>query len=240
MAIEAVSVVVPTLREVENLPELTARLGTLRSSLGLKLELLVMDDGSRDGTVEWVRDEAPDWVELVVRTEDHGLARAVLDGVERARHPVVVVMDADLSHPPESVPTMLAALDDGYEMVVGSRYVAGAGTDEEWHWVRALNSRVATLLARPLTRVCDPMAGFLAFRRDLLADCDALDPVGFKIGLEMIVKCGIDRVREVPIRFATRRAGSSKLNLGEQVLYLRHLLRLYRYRLGRRGRRRAA
>jgi dolichol-phosphate mannosyltransferase len=227
-----VSVVVPTYREAENLPHLVERLAAVRSDHGLPLEAIIVDDDSRDGTRSWAAEEAPSWVRLIVRTGRRGLSRAVLEGIEVARGGVIVVMDADLSHPPERIPAMLEALDGGAEFVIGSRRVQGASTDEDWHWFRRWNSRVATLLARPLTRARDPMAGFLAFPKALMGRAGPLDPVGYKIGLELIVKCGVQRLREIPIHFADRQFGKSKLTLGQQLRYLQHLLRLYRYRLG--------
>lgn len=223
------TVVVPTKREADSLPLLVERLAGVRERRGLDLRLLVMDDDSRDGTVEWAR-STPDWVELVVRTRDHGLSAAVLDGVRRAETETVVVMDADLSHPPETIPELLARLDEGCDFVVGSRYAAGGATDEAWTLLRAVNSRVATALARPLTSIRDPMSGFFAFRRRLLERAERLDPIGYKIGLEILVRCRAERVAEVPIRFAVREHGESKLGLTEQVRYLRHLGRLYRFR----------
>jgi dolichol-phosphate mannosyltransferase len=113
---------------------------------------------------------------------------------------------------------------------MGSRYVAGGGMDEDWGWFRHLNSRVATWLARPLSRVTDPMAGFFALRQSTFARAEELDPVGWKIALELIVKCRCRNVAEVPIQFHDRKHGESKLNLKEQINYLRHLKRLYGHR----------
>jgi len=227
-----VSVIIPTLNEAESLPLLTRRLDEVRRVHDLDLEVLIMDDDSRDGTAEWVDGEAPSWVRLVVRTERPGLAQAVVDGIERASHSSLIVMDADVSHPAEKIPEMLSLLDQGCELVIGSRYVGGGGTEEDWTLYRHLNSRVATLLARPLTDIKDPMAGFLAFRKDLVKQGAPLDPVGFKIGLELIVKCHVATAREIPIHFTVRRHGASKLTLKEHLRYLQHLARLYRYRLG--------
>lgn len=224
--------IVPTYREALNLPELCERPAAVRANYGLVLEVLIMDDDSRDGSREWAQMHAPSWVRLVVRRERRGLALAVADGLALASHPYLVVMDADLSHPPERIPAMLDLLDRGHDFVIGSRYVSGASTDERWHWLRALNSRIATLLARPLTSARDPMAGFLAFRRELVEGGAELDPIGFKIGLELIVKCGVERLGEIPIHFSDRHAGESKLGLKEQLRYLLHLGRLYRYRFG--------
>ena len=107
-------------------------------------------------------------------------------------------MDADLSHPPEVLPAMLAKLDGGADFVLGSRYVSGGTTSHDWGFLRWLNSRVATLLARPLTSVRDPMSGFFALRRSTFELGKDFNPVGYKIGLELIVKCGCERVRRGP------------------------------------------
>jgi dolichol-phosphate mannosyltransferase len=141
-------------------------------------------------------------------------------------------MDADLSHAPEVVPMMLAKLEGGADFVVGSRYVRGGTTSDDWGFVRWLNSRVATLLARPLTSIRDPMAGFFALRRSTFEAGRDFSPVGYKIGLELIVKCECERVVEVPIHFEDRRFGNSKLTFGQQMLYLKHLRRLYNFRFG--------
>ena len=135
-------------------------------------------------------------------------------------------MDADLSHPPERIPDLLTQLDGDCDMVVGSRYVRGASTAGEWGLARTLNSRIATLLATPLTACSDPMAGFFAVDRRALPDPAVLRPVGYKIGLELMVR-GRLRVREVPIAFADRRDGRSKLGWRQRLDYLRHLGRLY-------------
>jgi dolichol-phosphate mannosyltransferase len=226
-----VSVVVPTYREAENIPHLVERLSAVRDG-GLDLELWLMDDDSGDGTEEVVRSLALPWVHLVVRKADRGLSQAVLDGLRRSTRDVLVVMDADLSHPPEKIPEMLAALADGAEFVVGSRFVEGGSTDDDWGLLRWLNSRVATLLALPLTSIQDPMSGFFALRRSTFAAGRDFSPVGYKIGLELIIKCHCRLVAEVPIHFADRRLGKSKLTLKEQLKYLKHIRRLYNYKYG--------
>jgi dolichol-phosphate mannosyltransferase len=145
---------------------------------------------------------------------------------------MVVVMDADLSHPPEVIPQLIEALDGGAEIAVGSRYVDGGSTADDWGVLRWVNSRVASLLARPLTRLRDPMAGFFALRRSTFEAGTDWNPVGYKILLECVVKCDCRRVAEVPIHFVDRAHGESKLTLREQLLYIRHLRRLYTHRLG--------
>jgi dolichol-phosphate mannosyltransferase len=149
-----------------------------------------------------------------------------------AQGDVLVVMDADLSHPPEKIPDLVAAIRSGAaDFAIGSRYIAGGGLGAEWGFFRWLNSRCATLLARPLTSVRDPLAGFFAMSRATFAAGAPFDPIGFKIGLELIVKCGCRRIEETPITFEARHAGHSKMTFREQLNYLRHLRRLYYYKL---------
>jgi dolichol-phosphate mannosyltransferase len=142
------------------------------------------------------------------------------------------VMDADLSHPPESIPAILSELRQGSDFVVGSRYVEGGMTDDNWGMLRWLNSRVATVLARPFTSIKDPMSGFFALSRATYAGADELNPIGYKIGLELLVKCRCKRVSEVPISFSDRILGESKLTAREQLRYLQHIRRLFLYKYG--------
>jgi len=141
-------------------------------------------------------------------------------------------MDCDLSHPAEKIPTMVLALASGQQMVLGSRYVPGGSTSDDWGVFRWLNSRVATLLARPLTNVKDPMSGFFALRKSDFEQARDLNPVGYKVALELIVKCRFENVGEIPIGFIDRVYGESKLTLKEQLKYIKHLRRLYLYRFG--------
>lgn len=223
-----ISVVVPTFREAKNLPVLVP---AVAAALGTGYEVVVVDDDSNDGTEEACAQLAKEYpVRLIVRRGERGLSSAVLAGLRAAGGTHLVVMDADLSHPPDAIPALVAPLRAGADFVIGSRYVRGGSTEEGWGVYRWLNSKVATLLARPLARVNDPMAGFFALTRERLALAQALDPIGYKIGLELLVKCGCRRVVEVPIHFRNRLHGESKLTLKEQINYLRHLLRLYRFR----------
>jgi dolichol-phosphate mannosyltransferase len=227
VVVSPISIVVPTFRERENIPLLIERIGKLAETDNLTVELIFMDDKSKDGSLELVRELGLDWVRFVERDGERGLSAAVIDGIRLAKYPVVVCMDCDLSHPPERIPQMVLGLSSGQEFVIGSRYVSGGSTDDDWGFFRWLNSRIATVLARPLTSVRDPMSGFFAMRRDDMNRAKELNPVGYKIALELIVKCGFDRVAEVPIHFADRIYGESKLTLIEQLKYIKHLRRLY-------------
>lgn len=230
-----VSIVVPTYREAENLEELVARLREAMCDCAAGYEIIVVDDDSRDGTEEEMQRlaEVGHPVRLITRREERGLSSAVLRGFEEANGATLVCMDADLSHPPEAVPHLVEHLQaSGADFVIGSRYVEGGSTQEGWGLFRWLNSKVATLLARPFTRARDPMAGFFVLPREVFERAAALDPVGYKIGLELIVKCNCRDVQEVPIHFANRKRGESKLSFKEQVNYLRHLKRLADHKFG--------
>ena len=227
-----ITVVIPTYREVDSIPHLIARLERLRESSGLDIEVLLMDDDSRDGSEELVASLALPWVRMVTRKINRGLSYAVLDGLMLSSRETLVVMDADLSHPPETIPAMLAALDEGTDVVVGSRFADGGSTADDWGLLRWLNSRVATLLALPLTTLSDPMSGFFAIRRATVLAGRDFNPVGYKILLELIIKCRCRRVVDVPIHFDNRRFGESKLTFMEQLRYIQHLRRLYIYKFG--------
>lgn len=209
---------------------LLSRLEQVRRTNNLDLELVVCDDDSADGTIELIERAALPWVRLLVRHGERCLSSAVLQGLRLARHPRLVVMDADLSHPPERIPALLAELDAGADFVIGSRYAPGGSTDAKWGFFRRMNSKIATLLARQFTNVQDPLSGFFALDRSVLERALDLDPIGYKIGLELLVKCECRRVREVPIHFEDRSVGESKLDLREQLRYIRHLRRLFIYK----------
>jgi dolichol-phosphate mannosyltransferase len=228
-----VSVIVPTFREAENLPILVPRVAAALQAAGLTGEIVIVDDNSQDGTDAVCTRLAETYpLRLIVRKKERGLSGAVVTGLQHARGAVLLVMDADLSHPPEAIPQLVEPLRTNQaDFTIGSRYVAGGATDDDWGLFRWLNSKVATLLARPLTSARDPMAGFFALRAESFEQAQALNPIGYKIGLELMVKCHCRRVHETPIHFRDRLHGTSKLSIKEQVNYLRHLGRLYAYQL---------
>jgi dolichol-phosphate mannosyltransferase len=172
-------------------------------------------------------------LKLIVRERPKdGLGGAVLHGMRLSRGRLLVVMDADLQHPPEKLPELLAPLEtqNGTDFVLGSRHVAGASTGEQWGVLRKINSDVATMLARPFAGPTkDPMSGFFALRRETFERAQRLTPLGYKIGLELMCKCRVKQIKEVPIHFAERTRGESKLSMKEQIRYLEHLSRLYEF-----------
>ena len=222
--------IVPTYNEKENLQELATRIFKACGAAGIDAELVVVDDNSPDGTGAYAEELAKtNRVKVVHRPGKLGLSSAVLDGLKVASGSVLLVMDADLSHPPEKIPEMVSKIESGEaDVVVGSRYVKG-GSVEDWPFTRKIISKSATLLARWLTKVKDPMSGFFALKKTVI-DGVELNPVGYKIGLEILVKGKYSKVVEVPIHFANRRAGTSKLGGTEVLKYLDHVTMLYEHK----------
>jgi len=225
------SVVVPTYNEAGSVPKLAERLHT---ALGARdWELVIVDDGSPDGTADIAAALAPRIPTNVVRRAGKGgLASAVIAGFAAARGDVLVVMDADLSHPPELVPALLSAIEDGADLAVGSRYVAGGGV-EDWPMKRQIVSRVACLMGSALVPVRDATSGFFALRRSVIEGV-TLNPIGFKIGFEVIARGRYRRVVEVPYTFRDRELGASKFGRREVGQYVVQLGQIARDKLLRR------
>ncbi len=226
------SVVVPTRNEAAGIRRFLDAL--LPALDGIDAEVIVVDDST---------DETPAVVERHARRSSQpirlhhraahertgGLGGAVKVGFEAAQGRFVAVMDADLQHPPATLPLMLAAATDGADLVVGSRFT-GAGGVGDFGPIRKAVSQGAASLARlffpkRLLDVSDPMSGLFLVRRERLV-VDELRPHGFKILLELLVRSAPLRVAEVPYTFGERVAGESKASVREGCRYLMHLLRL--------------
>jgi dolichol-phosphate mannosyltransferase len=228
-----ISIVVPTYKEAENLRPLSRAIGEALEPAGLDYEVIFVDDDSNDGSEEIcaeLQKEHP--VRILVRKDERGLATAVIHGMRAAKGEIIVVMDADLSHPASAIPEMVSRLESRRsDFVLGSRYVAGGSIHDEWSIFRKLNSMVPSLMARPLCPLKDPMSGFFAIRKDDMPDPSILSPIGYKVALEIYAKGRFSAPSEVPIHFADRRYGESKLSLKEQLNFIRHLGRLYAFKL---------
>jgi dolichol-phosphate mannosyltransferase len=224
---DKISIIIPTYNEKDNIAPLLSRID--KALAGYNYEVLVVDDNSRDGTIEAAEALADRYpVKVLVRRNERGLATAVVHGLKSASGQIIGVMDADLQHPPEVLPDLIKAIQDGADMVVASRYIPGGGCPN-WGLSRRVISKVALMISHlllPSTRqVKDPLAGFFMFRRQSV-DPARLKPIGYKISLEVMLIGQFQRVVEVPYIFEERSAGQSKLNPGEQIDYLKHLFSL--------------
>lgn len=231
------TIVVPTRNEAQNVDELVRRTSAAMSGASLVWELLLVDDSDDDTPAVARRHRVEGRPVRVLHREPgervDGLSGAVLTGFARARGRVIAVMDADLQHPPELLPELVCAvLADGADISIASRYCAGAssdatdGLDGPWRRLVSRACRWLVWLVRPrLWRVRDPLGGFFVFRRSVIRGV-VLRPTGYKILLELLARGHWRRVVEVPYRFAPREAGTSKSELRQGVIFLRHLLRL--------------
>jgi dolichol-phosphate mannosyltransferase len=212
------TVCLPTYNERENLaPMLTALGGVLRDGD----RVLVIDDSSPDGTGELadrLAGELP-FVDVLHRERKEGLGPAYIAGFRQAlagSAELVLEMDCDFSHDPADVPRLIAAAEEGADLVLGSRYVRG-GAVGDWGLVRRAISRGASLYTGLFLRmhVKDPTGGFKCFRRQVLEtlDLDAITPRGYAFQIETtyrVRRAGF-RVVEIPITFTERTAGRSKM-----------------------------
>ncbi|HEV2038058.1 MAG TPA: polyprenol monophosphomannose synthase [Candidatus Eremiobacteraceae bacterium] len=222
-----VSVVIPTYNEAGGIEQLISALDDVFSRAAIHGEFVVVDDNSPDGTGALVDSLAARFsVRCVHRAGKLGLASAVIDGWATCSSPILGVMDADFSHDPKIIPAMVDAVrNNECELAIGSRYIPGGGITN-WPWRRRVTSRVAIMLAMPLTNVKDITSGYLFCKRSVIEGV-TLDPIGFKIGLEVIMKGKYQKAKEVPYVFTDRRHGSSKLNSSEIVNYLKQLGKIY-------------
>jgi dolichol-phosphate mannosyltransferase len=225
--------VIPTLNEAGNIPVLLDRIHRALEAVELKYEIIVVDDDSQDGTADVVRERAATdpRVRLVVRTGERGLAGAVIRGWEETDADLLGVIDADLQHPPEVLPSLLAPVLNGADIAVASRYVNGNDVGE-WNKFRLFVSRCGTLATAPLqrngVRVKDPLSGFFIVRRECI-DQLTLQPEGFKILLEILVKGRVKKAVEVPFQFGTRHSGKSKADVKVALQYFSLLGKLSRH-----------
>lgn len=226
-----VSVVVPTYCESQTIAGVVS---DIRDELShLDAEVVVVDDDSPDGTADVVGERwgtEPD-VRLQVRPDGDDLAGAVLDGMALADGRYIVVMDGDGQHPPSSIEVLLARLDDGADLAVGSRRSETGRVADSWPMWRRVVSHGGTALARaavpPARELTDPMSGFFAVRADVVDSVrDRLRPRGYKILLELVARCPVDDVREAGYSFRRRQGGGSNMDLQTYLEFVDHLARL--------------
>ena len=230
-AIQKLGLVIPTLNEAGNIEPLLERVRASLDPLGISYEVLIVDDGSVDGTQEAAQrcSERDQRVRLLVRYDEKGLAGAVIHGWKHTDADLLGVMDADLQHPPEVLPALVAAIVAGNDIAVGSRYTQNKRV-EGWNPFRQAVSTISTMVTRPFqrkVRVNDPMSGFFMVRRDSIEGI-RLQPQGFKILLEILVRGRIRSAAEVPFQFGIRNAGKSKADLRVALHYFSLLGKLSR------------
>jgi dolichol-phosphate mannosyltransferase len=250
------SVIIPTYNEYENILQLVE---IIKDKLpdGLFTEIIIVDDNSPDGTGRLIAsyienaltklcsgiqqthenssnlaiDTRESIVRLVRRENKSGLISAILQGIKSSTGKYILVMDADFSHPPETVPLLInELLRDPNSIVVASRYIRG-GSIRGWPYKRLLLSRLAAKIAIHGLKLCnvrDPISGFFAFPRHIIENI-RFDTYGYKLLLEILVKAQGVRVKEIPYTFIDRKSGESKLDNRVMLDYVKAVWYLYRY-----------
>ncbi len=227
-----VSLVLPTYNEAANLEKMLSRLTELFAQYQFPYEIIVVDDNSPDETwkiAQRLADERFPNLKVVHRRTERGLATAVIRGWSVASGEILVVMDADGQHPVEVLGELLGQIEAGADIVVASRHTDGGGVSD-WSVVRRFLSRGAQFLAMALVpsvtrQVSDPMSGFFALRKSVI-EGKTLDPVGYKILLEVLGKGNYSKIGEVGYVFLEREGGESKVTSKQYWEYLQHLFRL--------------
>jgi len=231
-----VSIIIPTYNESQNILNVLKSIGDIIPK-NIFTEAIVVDDNSPDGTGKIVEDYLKNvkkiagyTIDIIHRTTKNGLSSAILSGIQHATGDTIVVMDSDLSHPPQIIPKMIDALKKYQcDLVVASRYITG-GQINGWNKRRKFLSKIATMIAKKGlgVKTNDPMSGFFAFKKGLLKGLN-FDAIGFKILLEILVKKRELSVKEIPYTFQNRALGSSKLDFSVVLDYFKSIWKLYRY-----------
>ena len=225
----SVSIVIPTRNESENIKQLLTELwdALVPYKPELKYEIIVVDD-SDDNTAQIAQSLGV----KVIKGQRKGLGQAIIDGFEASENDVCLCMDADGSHEPSAIPSLLKPiLEQGYDMVIGSRYVMN-GDVSKWSLGRRMKSIIGVKLMQLVTGVKDSNSGFFAFRKELIKD-KILNGKTWKIMLEVLMKCKPMAVKEVPIAFGDRKAGESKRSMKQVTKDALNLIKLTAYKYGR-------
>lgn len=232
-----ISIVVPTYNESQALGDLCRAVQQAMAQTDLTYELVVVDDNSPDGTADRARELAQDYpIQVLQRAGKLGLSSAVLDGWKISKGEFLAVTDADLSHDPTVIPSMVASMrQGGAEVAVGSRYIPGGGMGN-WPMYRQIVSRTAVIMGSIICPVRDVTSGFVALRRSVIEGVK-LNPIGFKIGLELLVRGRYQTFCEIPYHFQDRSLGKSKLSKKVIWAYLVQLGQLVTYWAQKRPRR---
>jgi dolichol-phosphate mannosyltransferase len=218
-------IIIPTYNEIDNLPRLVDRLLALPIE---GLQVLVVDDNSSDGTGKWVDNAAvehPGKISALHRSGKQGLGTAYIAGFKKALEmdvDYVVQMDADFSHPPEKVVEFEKAIQNA-DLVIGSRYIPGGSVDQDWPFTRKLLSGFGNFYARTILhgKIHDMTGGYRMWRREVLErmPLDRVRANGYMFQVEMAYLAQLLHLREVevPIYFAERKFGKSKITLSIQI-----------------------
>lgn len=228
-----ISIVIPTYNERENIRVLMPRIIAIFEENGFSGEIIVVDDGSEDGTAEEVETFTKNYgnIRLIQRGKKMGLGSAYKTGFKASKGDIIFEMDADLSHDPLEIPNFIKKIEKGDDLVIGSRYIK-EGDIKNWSYRRILISKSANYMANRLLKldINDATSGYRAYKKNILnkMDMDEIKSDGYAFQVEMVYftrKNGF-RIAEIPIIFTERRSGLSKLGYKEVFDFFKRVLEL--------------
>ena len=223
------SIVIPVYKESECLPILLEEIKKTVSFI--EYEVIVVDDSEDNETKTSCERFFVDsnWT-YIHRQQRKGLASAVIEGFSHALGEWLICMDGDGSHSPEMIKYFSKNIKSDHEIFVGSRYIKEGNFDSKWPAFRHFVSKLSCLLVWPLAKISDPMSGCFAVKKQIITDKSSLlDPLGYKILLEILVKLRVKKVKEIPLDFRLRFKGDSKITLKIMLESLVHLFKLYKF-----------
>lgn len=227
-----ISIIIPTYNESENIENMIHALEDMFSNNSINGEIIVVDDNSPDNTANLAKKGNQKYgnVKVVVRTHDRGLSQSVVEGFNHCDSNVIGVVDCDFSHPVELIPAFMDKINNGCDVVFGTRY-AKDGEIRGWGIKRKLISKGATLFGKMLVpESTDPVSGFFVMKKSVVENV-TLCPRGYKIGLEILGKGIWSNYCEIPYVFKNREKGSSKLGVREIFEYLKQVIDIFWYKM---------
>lgn len=226
-----ISIIIPTFNEKINVVKIAERIKNILENK-YRYEIIFVDD-SLDDTMSYLENLSKRYecIRYRHRYGERGLATAVAEGISISNGEIIIVMDADMQHPPELLPYIIKNIERGNDLVIPSRHLYGAN-EEGLNIFRKIISHTASIIGKiflkELKNISDPTSGFFAFKKDVVKGV-RLNPIGWKILIEVLVRGKYKKVIEIPYEFKKRTYGDSKMSVREQINYIRHVLRLVRY-----------
>lgn len=225
-----VSLIIPTYNEADNLKPLIEEIESVVDANKFDVEFIIVDDNSPDDTGAVAEQlKSIHQVRVIHRSGKMGLGSAVIVGFQESSREYLGVMDADLSHDPRILNSMLESLEIN-DIAIGSRFEAGSSV-EQWKWWRKLTSYIGVFFARIISGAKDPLSGYFVMRRSVI-DGVNLETQGYKILFEILVKGNWKSIREFPYTFRIRERSASKLNGKEYLLFGKQIIEyaIYKYK----------
>lgn len=233
---QKIIIVIPTYNEAENIEKLIGLISKNTCAIPNTLfEILVVDDNSPDNTAVIVRDIQTTYpnLHILCRNGKKGIGSAYIDGINHVLNKldadILFQMDADFSHNPKYIPSMIKELEDGHDIVIGSRYISGSQLSKSWPLIRLINSKICNMTARRIlgiNKIKDCTGGFRAIKTEILRKVNLneinADSYSFQIIFLYKLQLAGAKIKEIPILFNNRLKGKSKMNIVDTIELVFH------------------